>query len=93
MPVLAKRKQFDSRLMSLLLLAPSNQPIRELGPLSTDQMLDPLDLGTLKSANHRAETTINQSDAGSAGSLNVSGSGSKPNLSNFQNGLAAGLRD
>lgn len=93
MPVLAKRMQFDSRLLSLLLLAPSNQPIRELEPLSTNQMLDPLDLGTLKSANHRAETTINQSDAGSAGSLNVNGSGSKPNLSNCQNSLAVHLSD
>ena len=93
LPVLAKRMQFDSRLLSLLLLAPSNQPMRELEPLSTNQMLDPLDLGTLKSANHRAETTINQSDAGSAGSLNVNGSGSKPNLSNCQNSLAVHLSD
>ena len=61
--------------------------------LSTNQMLDPLDLGTFKSANHRAETTINQSDAGSAGSLNVNGSGSKPNLSNCQNSLAVHLGD
>jgi len=67
--------QFVSRLLSLLLLAPSNQPMRELEPLSTNQMLDPLDLGTLKLINHRAETTINQSNAGS---LNVNGSGSKP---------------
>ena len=42
--------QFDSRLLDLQFLAPSNQPIRELRPLSTNQILDPLDLGTLKSA-------------------------------------------
>ena len=52
-----------------LVLAPSNQPITELGPLSTNQIVDPLDLGTLKSANPRAGTSINQSDCGSAGSL------------------------
>ena len=33
-------------------MAPSNQPITELGPLSTSQIADLLGLGTLKSANY-----------------------------------------
>ena len=54
-------------------LAPSNQPITELGPLSTNQNLGLLGLGTLKSANHRAGTTFNQSDSGSAGKVGLEG--------------------
>ena len=38
LPVLAERMPFDSRLFVLLGLAPSNQPITELGPLSTNQI-------------------------------------------------------
>ena len=85
LPFLAKRMQFDSRLLDLQFLAPSNQPIRELRPLSTNQILDPLDLGTLKSAKTQILDPLR--------SLNVSGSGIKPNLSNCQNCLAVGLRD
>ena len=69
LPVLAKRMQFDSQLLDLQFLEPSNQPIREPGPLSTNQILDPLDLGTLKSANHRAGITFNQSHFGSSGKV------------------------
>ena len=47
-------------------LALSNHPITELGPLSTYQIPDLLSLGTPKLANHRARTIINQSDSGSA---------------------------
>ena len=83
-PLLAKRMQFDSRLLDLQFFAPSNQPIRELRPLLTNQILDPLDLSTLKSANHRAWTIVNQSDSASPGSLDIKGSGSNPNLSNCQ---------
>ena len=50
-------------------LALSNHPITELGPLSTYQIPDLLSLGTPKLANHRARTTINQSDSGSAGKV------------------------
>ena len=69
LPVLAKRMQFKSRLSVLMGLAPSNQPITELGPPSTNQILGLLGLGTLKSANHRAGTNINQSDSMSAGKV------------------------
>ena len=60
------------------ILAPSNQPIREVEPLSTNQLLDPMDLCTLKSANHRAGTTFNQSAFGSTGSWH-------PQISQSQN--------
>ena len=49
--------------------APSNHPITELEPLSTNLIPGLLSLGTFKSANHRAGTTINQSDSGSAGKV------------------------